>query len=278
MTTNNPPLDLPEIPTLPPIEMPRSSFLDSSDYVNDRTSLSPLNPSSVSLVSQDTFMTADSSISSDLNMTPISNSPELLSPSSPVPLVQPSSLRKSISVDSFISHRQLPDTATRPNRGNTVSAAAKPSPNDIFHGQGPAGNYDRLSGAASRKPMSIRHETDTVSRQAGPFRSRGTSISTNTGDEYESSLLDDSDVERNDEMISVMRKGKAPWRRQPQPEELTLPSRLSTVNSSPPMGKPPPPIVPERSSSLGHRLTKQRSLISVNTQVPPVCHSSLRKG
>ncbi|KIP11969.1 hypothetical protein PHLGIDRAFT_98679 [Phlebiopsis gigantea 11061_1 CR5-6] len=75
-------------------------------------------------------------------------------------------------------------------------------------------------------------------------------------------------------MISVMRKGKAPWRRQPQPEELTLPSRLSTVSSSSTMGKLPPPIVPERSSSLGHRLTKQRSLISVNTQVPPSPHQS----
>lgn len=216
-------------------------------------------------------MTADSSISSELDMTPVSNSPELPSPSSPLSLPPPSTLRKSISVDSFINYRQVPDAATRPNRGNTMSAAAKPPTNDIFHGQRPSEHYDRPVGTSSGKPMSIWHEQDIFQRRAGPSSSRGTSISTNTGDEYESSLLGDSDVERNDDMLSVLRKGKAARRRQPQPEELTLPSRLSTVNPSPTMGKPPP-IVSERSGGSGHRLTKQRSLISVNTQVPPVCH------
>ena len=263
-------MDLPEIPSLPPIEM-STSFLGPSDYVDDRrASLSPLNPSSVSLLSQDTFMTADSSISSELSMTPMSNSPELLSPSSPLSLAPPPSLRKSISVDSFVNYRSLPDPATRANRGHTVSATAKPKANEMY-GQGTSENHNSASGASSGNSMS-RHEPDNFQRRAGPSRSRGTSISTNTGDEYESSLLDDSDVERSEDMISVMRKGKAPWRRRPQAEELSLPSRLATVSSSPTMGKAPPPIVPERTSSLGqHRLTKQRSLISVNTQVPPVC-------
>ncbi|GJE86098.1 ras GEF [Phanerochaete sordida] len=273
MTTNIPHMDLPEIPSLPPIEMPSSSFLDPSDYVNDRASLSPLNPSSVSLVSQDTFMTADSSISSELNMTPMTNSPELLSPSSPLALAPPSSLRKSISVDSFVNYRPPSDPATRANRGNTMSATAKPKPSEPY-GQRPSGSHDTDPRASSGSSMS-RHEPDHFQRRAGPSRSRGTSISTNTGDEYESSLLDDSDVERSEDMINVSRKGKTPWRRHPQAEELSLPSRLSTVSSSPTMGKAPPPIVPERTSSLGqHRLTKQRSLISVNTQIPPSPHQS----
>lgn len=219
-------------------------------------------------------MTADSSISSELNMTPVSDSPDLSSPSSPLSLAPPSTLRKSISVDSFINHRQMSDTATRPNRGNTMSATAKPLMSDIFHGQGPSANRDRAAGASSGNSLSVWQEQDTSQQRAGPSCSRGTSVSTNTGDEYESSLLDDSDVERNDDMINVIRKGKATWRRQPQPEELTLPSRLAASTSSSTMGKPAPPIVPERSSS-GHRLAKQRSLISVNTQVPPVCHKPM---
>ena len=203
-------------------------------------------------------MTADSSLSSE-HMTTVTNSPELLSPSSPLSLAPLPSLRKSLSVDSFINYRPLPDQSTRPNRGNTMSATANPLVDDVY------GNYNRQS-AACRDP-------DSAQQQAGPSRSRGTSISTTTGDEYDSSLLDDSDVERPEDRINVMRKGKVSWRRQPQAEELALPSRLTTVSSSPSMGRPPPPIVPERTSSLGqHRLMKQRSLISINTQVPPVWH------
>ncbi|EKM61029.1 uncharacterized protein PHACADRAFT_247338 [Phanerochaete carnosa HHB-10118-sp] len=218
-------------------------------------------------------MTADSSLSSELNMTPMTNGPELLSTSSPLPLAPPSSLRKSISVDSFVNYKPPLDPTTCSTRGNMMSTTAKPRSNETY-GQGLSGNHDPAPRASSGSSMS-RREPDNFQRWAGPSRSRGTSISTNTGDEYESSLLDDSDVERSEDMINVMRKGKAPWRRHPQAEELSLPSRLTTVSSSPTVGKAPPPIVPERTSSLGqHRLTKQRSLISVNTQIPPSPHQS----
>lgn len=271
MTTSNQQIDLPKIPSLPPIEMPdTSSFLEASDFVDDHAKLSPLNPSSVSLVSQDTFMTADSSVFSDLNATPTTNSPELLSPASPLSLAPPTSLRKSISVDSFIKYRAASDAVTRPARGNTVSSTSKPHSASALHSSHPS--VDSRTEATSAASVAWRElEKRPLQQKAGPSRIREASVSSTTGDELDDSFFDESDMERSEDLTSAARKGKTSLRRKLVPGDLSLPSRLQSVSSSPTMGKPPQPIVPERSSSLSHKLTKQRSLISVNTQLPSVC-------
>lgn len=266
MTTNNAPLDLPEIPSLPPIEMPNSSFLDGPRYGTNHELLSPLNPSSLSLVSQDTFMTADSSPSSDQSTSPATNSPGVLPPSLPAP--PPATLRKSLSEEYLFHPKQYPDAAARSSRGLTLSSMSRPVPDASLHHGHAAVSPLPTAGVSSGRPVSQwkDHETHATPRRAGPSRSRGTSISNSTTED-DSSLPDDSDWDRED-MINMARKTKGS-RKIPRPEELPLPSRLQTVSSSPTMGKPPPPIVPDRNSSL-HKLTKQRSLISVNTHIPPV--------
>ncbi|KAI0348025.1 ras GEF [Trametopsis cervina] len=276
-TSNHAQIDLPKIPSLPPIEMPEtSSFLEPSDFLDDHTKLSPLHPSSVSLVSQDTFMTADSSLFSDLNVTPTTASPELLSPVSPLSLAPPTGLRKSISVDSFIKYRTASDAVTRTVRGNTVSASSKPPMGSALHSSHPStdsrGEATSSGSSSSGGTWKERERQPFQPTAAGPSRSRGASVSTTTGEELDDTFYDESDMERAEDLSTVARKGKFKLKRILAPGDLSLPSRLQTVNSSPTMGKTPPPIVPERNSSLTHKLTKQRSLISVNTQLPSSPH------
>ncbi|KAI0094911.1 ras guanine nucleotide exchange factor domain-containing protein [Irpex rosettiformis] len=271
-TSNHQQIDLPKIPSLPPIEMPdTSSFLEPVDFLADKSS--PLHPSSVSLLSQDTFMTADSSSFSELIATPTTSSPELVSPVSPLTLVSIPTLRKSLSVDSFTKHRPPSDSITRTARGNTVGASSRPITGRGLHNS-QSSSDSRTEVASSRSSAEERSDWERRPfRQpaAGPSRSRGASVSTTTGDELGDSFYDESDMERSEDLISVARTGKSRLRR---PGDLSLPSRLQTASSSPTMGKTPPPIVPERSSSLQRpHLKKQRSLISVNTQLPSSPHS-----
>ncbi|KAI0695598.1 ras guanine nucleotide exchange factor domain-containing protein [Cytidiella melzeri] len=272
-TSNHTQIDLPRIPSLPPIEMPEaSSFLKPSDFADKQNGLSPLHTSSSSLASQDTFMTADSSNFSDLNATPTTASPELLSPVSPLSPGPMPALRKSISVDSFIKYRTPSDSATRPARGNTISATTKPTVGRGLHSSHPSADLRTqvASSASSLSEGRKEHARRPFQTIVGPSRSRGASVSTTaTGGELDDTFFDESDMERSEDLINVARKGKSRFKR---PGDLSLPSRLQSVNSSPTMGKTPPPIVPERSSSLTHKLTKQRSLISVNTHLPSSPH------
>ncbi len=252
MTTTKQPIDLPTIPTLPPIEMPEaSSFMESSRFLSSRP---PLTRSSTSLLSQDTFMTADSSSFNDSKGTPTTNDSEPSSATTPESFASSNNLRKSMSVDSPIKHRHQADSASRPGHGNRPTNT-NGSSNDASiprTGRPPA---------TSNTPAPAWRDRDK--QQAGPSRSRGTSFSSTTGDE---SYFDESDMERTEDLDNVVRKGKSTLGGTPAPGELALASRLQASNSS----QPPQPIVPDRSSSLTHKLKKQRSLMSVNTHLPLV--------
>ncbi len=215
-------------------------------------------------------MTADSSFSESA-LTPTTASPELVSPASPLSIAPPQVLRKSISVDSFAKPRPPSDSVTRTVRGNTVSAGSKPNTDRGFYGsQSSSDSRTEVASSRSSAEETRRAQDSRPFQQAvaGPSRIRGASISTSTGGELNDTFYDESDMERSEDLISVARKGKSKLKR---PGDLSLPSRLQTVSSSPTMGKTPPPIVPERSSSLQHpHLKKPRSLISVDTQLPSV--------
>ncbi|OBZ79615.1 hypothetical protein A0H81_01151 [Grifola frondosa] len=99
-----------------------------------------------------------------------------------------------------------------------------------------------------------------------PARSRGISVS--TVDDRDGPPYDESDMERSEDVIRRARKGKGTSRQFVSPGELPLPSRLQSKGSSPTMSKSSAAIVPARSSSLNHRLAKQKSLMSVNTHIP----------
>ncbi|KAJ3554551.1 hypothetical protein NM688_g3048 [Phlebia brevispora] len=255
MTTNKQQIDLPTIPSLPPIEIPEaSSFIDISDIAHGSGKHTSRNPSPASLPSQESFMTADTSLYPAATTT--NNSTQGQSPTATDALAPPSALRQSISVHSLVNSTQSPDPAPYTNHGDAVASAHKVLPDGPLN-------------AAGHGHANAHSSTWKGNVQAGPSRSRGASISTAAGDDkYESSLFEESDMELTEELMNVARKGKSALRRMLPPGELNLPSRLQTVNSSPTMGKPPPPIVPERSSSLTHKLTKQRSLMSVNTHLP----------
>lgn len=244
MSFNNP-VDLPKIPSLPPIEMPdTSSFLGSSSSTEeDQDSLSPLRPSGLSAES---YLTANTSFSvNSSGSTELSSTPAQL-------LAPPTNLRKSISVDSFIKYRHLSGSSTRPNRGNTTASVLHPPP--------------QVAQPVPREPSpaGLRREQPHPTVAAAPWkeslqsRARGTSTST-LGDE---AYLDDSDVERSEDLRRDVAKRMSMARHTVREGELTLPSRIP-----PSPGRTPEPIVPARSSSLSHRKVKQKVPMSVNTRI-----------
>lgn len=221
-------------------------------------------------------MTANSTLSPDsaaLNSATSSN----FSTTSPQHLVPPIPLRKSTSIDSFTRsarHHQAPHQI-RPARGNTTSSIwpllSQDPPKPLSSS---LARRDDLSPGPSNGTRRAPDKTQP-SRQT-QSRSRGDSIST-AGDGANSPLLDESDIERSDELRKSTVKGKYMARDSIPEGGLTLPSRLPSAGpsaSSSSTGKAPVPIVPQRSSSLTHRIVKQRSLMSVNTHLSVSDHSS----
>lgn len=257
MTTNNQQIDLPTIPSLPPIEIPEaSSFLQPSGFMADAGQHTSPSLSTSARPSPDSFMTANSSI----YPTMVSTSARVHGQSSPSSdsLPPPNAPRQSISADSLVNSKHSSDSVLYTRNGNAAPSAPKDAAESPLND-------------AAHKHLSTTSSAWRGGDQAGPSRSRGASVSTTAGDDkYEPPLNDESDMELTEDLMSAARKGKSALRRMLPPGELSLPSRLQTVNSSPTMGKPPPPIVPERNSSLTHKLTKQRSLMSVNTHLPSV--------
>ncbi|KAH8102648.1 ras GEF [Cristinia sonorae] len=246
-TTN--PVDLPKIPSLPPIEMPdTSSFLGTaSSTTEDQDSLSPLRPS---ILSAESYMTANSSfsVSSNSGTTPDASSSTQL-------LVPPTNLRKSISVDSFIKFRHL-SSSTRPNRGNTTASVMPPQ----------AAPRQASPSTGLRRE----HSHPTVPAQGSSWRdgerlsmhspsARGASASTDDRDYF-----DESDMERSEDLRRDVVKRKSMARHTVRDGELTLPSRLP---ASSPASRAPDPIVPVRSSSTNQRQAKQRTTMAVNTKL-----------
>lgn len=268
MTARIHPTDLPQIPTLPPIQMPDSTLFEELSPISAQSSISLSRRASPSPApSQDTFLTAQSSPVSELDGFPSSAMQDYMRPPSPHSSIQSSNLRKSISVDSFVKVKQPPPNRT--SRGNTLSFNAEHAPD--------LSNVVQQHVASSTRTSTTRHRV----APAAP-RSRGTSLSAAV-DDVDESFLEESDVERHDDQGKPVRNGKVAQRRAVPPGELVLPSRLQSMNSYPTMNTSPPssastngsssPIVPVRSSSLSHRLSKQKSHMAVNTQPLPVCSS-----
>ncbi len=200
--------------------------------------------------------------------------PEFSTPSSQL-LVPPfglsaAGLRKSISIDSFTRYnRHTPSSLTiRPARGNTTSSIRPLAPQDPPNDPSSSvPRRDDLSPSTSNASKRVQDKTQPP--RPTRTRSRGGSVST-TGDGGNSPLFDVSDFERSDELRLNTVKGKYTARDSIPEGGLSLPSRSSPPGpsaSSSATGKAPVPIVPQRGSSLTHRVVKQRSLMSVNTHL-----------
>lgn len=259
-------IDLSQIPVLPPLQMPDTSLFEPSSPISVDSAISRrTSPSPVT--SHDTFITAQSSSSAlDLNGLSPSASQGLMRSPSPHSQLQSSILRKSISVDSFVHARQPP---SRVVRGNTLSFNSE-------HALDVANDSHQYVSFSTRSPTTRHRMPPPASR------SRGTSLSTAV-DDVEESAYEESDLERSGDPSKVTRNGKVTQQRAMAPGDLTLPTRLQSVSSVPSMSTSPPSsgnlsnlssaIVPLRSSSLSHRLSRQTSHMLVNTHPLPVCTS-----
>ena len=273
MTAKNRQIDLPLIPSLPPIQMPDASQFNPSSQPANHPDLTAMRRhiSSPQAASPDTFMTAQTS--HDSAATPPMVDEDFYGAPSPT-FPQPPSLRKSISVDSFVKARQqgMQPPPTRATRGNTMSTSLAP-PTDTrqrAHTQSVPAPAESL---ASSSRMPLREREKTTVPYPTPSRSRGTSVSTNADDREGPKFFDESDLERSEDLSRRARKSKTMSRQlMPPPGELGLPSRLQSVNSSPSISTthPPAPIMPVRSSSLSHPMVKQRQAMSVDTRIPSV--------
>ncbi|CAL1695877.1 unnamed protein product [Somion occarium] len=247
MTAPNVQPDLPQIPSLPPLEMPTHSFL-SSDAETSQDPESML-----------------------VNTVPPSDS-STLDRGSPTPslLAPPTSLRKSISVDSFIKQKHIPTRPARSIRVNAPGPYLLPTSEGAARDASPSGQDYYASGPSVSHRQEHEHQP---SRRTVSTHNRGTVISTSLNEPYTPSY-ENSDGERSEELRRHAGKGKSVSRQAVPEGELTLPSRLPS--SSPISTKAPDPIVPERSSSLLNKLSKPRSLMSVNTHLLPPKYSHHR--
>ncbi|KAI0963551.1 hypothetical protein AcW1_000596 [Taiwanofungus camphoratus] len=274
-------IDLPEIPTLPPIQMPEASDFSPASplYPHLTKVLSSRHPSPSPFTSQDTSLTAATSLSLSPSSSPSlpdsnGNTPgnttsfaqDRFLPHSPHSLTPPTSLRKSISVDSFIKYKQPPSPATQTARPPQLVPLEEARP----RAYGSTTSSD-LASSAPRVPPRER-DRRVMPPPPTPSRSRGTSVSATADEREGSSFFEESDAEHSEDRPPRSRKSKSRVvAATPAPGELHLPSRLQSTNSFPNMNtsEPPAPIIPIRSSSLGHKLAKQKSLMSVDTHIPP---------
>lgn len=209
---------LPDVPTLPPIQIP-SSFRASVDHhlppLDEDSHLSPHAIASFSSAHRQPMGSSNDSQTSPTNVSPVS-----------------SNLRKSYSVDSFSRHPRSPPVSVvvRQQKASPVT-----SPSD----------EQRCAVLSTRQPHAV--DSPHVSYQARdpsfPLsgRSRGASIST-SGDEAGQPIPEEPDGEpvRDAPQISVVgprragSKFKGRLRPALPPGELPLPSRLHGVNAATP--------------------------------------------
>ena len=260
-SSKNPPLDLPKIPSLPPIQMP-DSF---NQFPNQKKPTSPSshNSSSSPYASQDTFLTAHTSLSPDQPTSSSGNgSPVYLYPPAASAMHSPAGLRKSISVDSFVSTKHVGLMSARPNPPSPLSSEFRASQGDADRLSPP---YSRQSDAAPanlRPTLTDRDKRAPVTSHSASSRSRGTSVSTTT-DDRDPGSLDESDMERSEDFSRRTRKGKQTSRQSVRPGELPMPSRLPPKASVPSMhiGQASTPISPSRTTVV----TKHKSLSQVQS-------------
>ncbi|KAF9229307.1 hypothetical protein BS17DRAFT_14815 [Gyrodon lividus] len=203
---------LPAIPTLPPIQMPgENDELSSSLHFHSHDSIGPQQASS-------SFAPHDSMSSSPIvtRSSPFTTDNSVISSSSSSTDYPPQqSIRKSISVDSFVGYERENSSRSpgpRPARGNTLSA-----------GDSSRTRISELSVDSRR-----RREPETVPPYA---RSRGASVST-TSDGHDSSVEQGFESESwkplkrsGDKSRRGSVKGKEQARPSRRPGDLKLPSR-----------------------------------------------------
>jgi hypothetical protein len=210
----NSPTALPDVPSLPPIQIP-SSFRASVDHhlqpLDEDSHLSPHAFTSFSPTHRQPMGSSNDAQTSPTNVSPVS-----------------SNLRKSYSVDSFSRHPRSPPVSVVA-RQQKASPVASPT------------DEQRRAALSNRQPHVV--DPPHVSYQARdpsfPLsgRSRGASIST-SGDEAGQPIPEESDGEpvRDAPQISTgprITGSKSKRRLRPAlpPGELPLPSRLHGVNS-----------------------------------------------
>ncbi|EMD42036.1 hypothetical protein CERSUDRAFT_110577 [Gelatoporia subvermispora B] len=157
-------IDLPEIPSLPPITMPDVG--SSHDWLQLNTADTPANHQQPSpFASQESFLTAHSSHSPDRATTSTSPSTD--------PLNSPRSLRRSISADSF-KKKPFAICPARPTRGNTLDYD-RDRPNEASTS---SSNHVRQDDAASSSSRPFVRDREKRPPPPPPPRSRGESAST----------------------------------------------------------------------------------------------------
>ncbi|KAL7285299.1 hypothetical protein ACG7TL_000394 [Trametes sanguinea] len=248
MTPKNHPIDLPKIPSLPPIQMPDASNLFGAASHSRRSDSPSSRPSSSSPhASQDTFLTAHTSLSPDQPSSSSTNgSPVYLYPPAAPAMNTPTGLRKSLSVDSFVKYNKHgPMPPSRPTPPSPLSSDYRASQADP-DAHPPAS----ARGADANTSVYRSTWTDRDRRLPPPplqSRSPGLSIGTATEDR-DATFFDESDIERSEELSRRARKGKGTSRQSVRPGELPMPSRLQ------PKG------------SLNFRGAKHKSLMPLHTQ------------
>ncbi|KAI0778171.1 ras GEF [Trametes elegans] len=274
MTTKNHSTNLPKIPSLPPIQMPDGPNLFGPSSGQNMSDSSSSRPSSSSpYASQDTFLTAHTSLSPDQpNSSSPNGSPVYLYPAVPA-LTSPTGLRKSISVDSFVKHKQHPMPPSRPTPPSPLSSDFRPSEADVDTPQPTSARQPDINPAVFRPSRADRDKRGPASATPASSRSRNTSITT-ASDDRDAALFDESDIERSEELSRRARKSKGNSRQSVRPGELPMPSRLQPKGSVSSVHIHPfaAPIVPPRSSSLNFRTSKQKNLLAVHTQFPMAHH------
>ncbi|KAI0335287.1 ras GEF [Cubamyces sp. BRFM 1775] len=249
--------------------MPDASNLFGAASGSRRSDSPSSRPSSSSpYASQDTFLTAHTSLSPDQPSSSSTNgSPVYLYPHAAPALSSPTGLRKSISVDSFVKHKPTPMPPSRPTPPSPLSSDFRPSQADSDTYL-PASARSTDANSSVIRPTWTERDRRTLPPHP-PSRSTGTSISA-VPDDHDATFFDESDVERSEELVRRTRKGKASSRQSVKPGDLPMPSRLQPKGSvsSIHSGPYPDPIIPTRSSSLNFKGLKHKALLPLHTQFP----------
>ncbi|KAM5535450.1 hypothetical protein V8D89_010972 [Ganoderma adspersum] len=237
--------------------MPDTSNLFDQSCAQKRSD-SPSSHRSSPYASQDTFLTAHTSLSPDQPSSSSGNASPvyLYSPAAPV-ISTSTGLRKSISVDSFVTTK-LPGMATvRAKPSSPLSSDFRASQGDADRRSSPPSRQSDATISNSRSTLVERDRRATVTSHSTSSRSRGTSISTSPGDrDLGPGSLDESDMERSEDFSRRTRKGKQSSRQSVRPGELPMPSRLQPRGSVPSM---------QSNSTLSSISTKHKSLSHVQT-------------
>lgn len=211
---------------LPSIRMPRSSpVLPTGEYRARETDEALL--TTTSYASEDSFATAFTSGSSPPKSKPATTS--IAHESSSQSLLNPRTLNKSVSVDSFIKYRREQQSKPNPDPSwATVQATQRDSVIDPdmtrWRSQG------HIAAPKSMHPLPGRLRPENG-------RPRGSSLST-VVDDFNDSSLEDSDADIANNLVKRREGGRRRATRTkgtgvPQPGELALPSRLQSLSTNP---------------------------------------------